>query len=295
MMLEINNVCKKFGEHQVLEGCNLIIPEKTIFGLVGINGAGKSTLLRMIAGILKCDNGYINFNGQNTYEVSETRQDILYLSDDTFFERGATIDSLKTMYRNFYAFDEERFLKYLNIFGLNPKISINNFSKGMKRQVFILMALAIRPKVLLLDEAFDGLDPIARYKVKKALFEIIDETDASIVIASHNLKELEDVCDSFGILENGKISQAGDLEISKEMVNKYQLVFDHDIDLDTFKPLNLLHASKLGSVVTLVIKGDSKEIKASLEKFNPLVIDVLNVNFEELFIYEIENRGELYE
>ena len=291
-MLEIKQVSKKFGNQAVLKKCSLTIPSHTIFGLVGINGAGKSTLLRLIAGILKADDGYIEFNNQNTYELPAARKEILYLSDDTYFERTATIESLKLMYQSFYDFDEACYLKYLNLFGLNPKAPIQNFSKGMKRQVFILLALAIKPKLLLLDEAFDGVDPFVRLKVKKAIFEVIDEEDITVVIASHNLKELEDICDSFGILENGQIEQAGDLEISKEMVNKYQLAFDHDVNLEEFKDFNLLHSAKLGSIITLVIKCDPEEVKTALKAFNPLLIDVLNVNFEELFIYELEKRGE---
>ena len=294
-MLEIKNVDKKFGKHQVLKDCSLNIQSGTIFGLVGINGAGKSTLLRMIAGIVQCDNGKICFDNQNTFTNAKVRKEILYLSDDSYFERSATINSLKMLYQTFYQFDEERFMKYLTIFNLEPNVPLINFSKGMKRQAFILFALAIKPKLLLLDEAFDGLDPIIRLKIKKALFEFLDEEDVTIIIASHNLKELEDICDSFGILENGHIRQAGDLQISKEMVNKYQLAFNHEIDEKMFKPFNPLHVSKIGSVITLVIRGNAEEVKYKLEQFNPLFIDVLNVNFEELFIYELENHGELYE
>ena len=294
-MLEIKNVTKNFGNHAVLKDCDLKIPSGTIFGLVGINGAGKSTLLRMIAGIIKADQGKIYCDQEDTLENPIIRKEILYLSDDCYFERSATINSLKILYQSFYHFDEERFNQYLKVFGLESNIPIINFSKGMKRQVFILFALAIKPKVILLDEAFDGLDPLIRLKIKKALFEILEEDGATIVIASHNLKELEDICDQFGILENGKIRQAGDLQISKEMVNKYQMAFDHEVDLEMFKPFNPLHVSALGSVITLVIRGNLEEVKGKLSTFNPLFIDVLNVNFEELFIYELENHGDLYE
>lgn len=294
-MLEIKNITKCFGNQIVLKECDLEIPSGTIFGLVGINGAGKSTLLRMIAGIIEADEGKILMDNEDTSANPKVRKEILYLSDDSYFERSATINSLKVMYQSFYHFDEERFNQYLEIFGLQPNVPIINFSKGMKRQVFILFALAIKPKVILLDEAFDGLDPLVRLKIKKALFEFLEDDDVTIVIASHNLKELEDICDQFGILENGKIRQAGDLEISKEMVNKYQMAFDHKVDLETFKPFNPLHVSALGSVITLVIRGNLEEVKAKLLTYNPLFIDVLNVNFEELIIYELENHGDLYE
>ena len=166
--------------------------------------------------------------------------------------------------------------------------TINSFSKGMKRQTLLLFALAIKPKLLLLDEAFDGLDPIVRFNLKKSLYDFIEEKNSIIIISSHNLKELEDICDSYGILENGRISTYGDLLESKANINKYQLAFKEEIDESLFNQFDILYQSKEGSVYSLVIKGDKDEIYEKLNALNPIILDTLQVNFEELFIYEHE-------
>ena len=294
-MLRIENVKKSFLNHIILDKCNLEIIDGTIFGLVGINGAGKSTLLRSIAGIYTLDEGKITFNDIDTCNNPNIRKDILYLSDDVYYEKNATINSIKQFYTTFYEFDEVNYQKYLDVFKLETNKPINNFSKGMKRQVFLLMALAIKPKLLLLDEAFDGLDPLVRLNIKKALFELLNDEEITVIISSHNLKELEDICDSFGILEDGQIKTSGDLNISKEMINKYQIVLHDDVQEDYFKDLDILHYHKIGRVITLVVKGDKEEIVSKLNALDPLILDVININFEELFIYELESRGSLDE
>ena len=285
-MLEIKNVYKAFDERKVLNGVSLNIEYGSIFGLVGINGAGKSTLLRSIAGIYQLDDGCILFDGLDTYDDTEVRKNIFLVSDDPYFPYGSTINSLKNFYKSFYDFDEEIYQKYLGLFGLNPKINISNFSKGMKRQSLLLLALACKPKLLLLDEAFDGLDPLVRIHIKNALSDLIEDNKSLIIISSHNLKELEDICDSFGILEDGGTETYGDLLESKANINKYQLAFKEDIDLAIFKDFDILYQNKECRIITLVIKGNREDMVSKLESFNPLLLDVLNVNFEELFIYE---------
>lgn len=285
-MLEIKNVYKAFDDQKVLSGVSLNIEYGSIFGLVGVNGAGKSTLLRSIAGIYQLDDGCILFDNLDTYDDFEVRKNILLVSDDPYFPYGSTIESLKNFYKSFYDFDEEVYNKYLNLFGLNSKNNISKFSKGMKRQTMLLLALACKPKLLLLDEAFDGLDPMVRVHIKNALSDLIEDNHSLIIISSHNLKELEDICDSYGILENGNIETYGDLLESKANVNKYQLAFDKDVDLAIFKDFDVLYKNKEGRIITLVIKGEKEEVYEKLQKLNPLLLDVLNVNFEELFIYE---------
>ena len=285
-MLEIKNVCKAFGDKNVLDNVSLDIDFGSIFGLVGVNGAGKSTLLRCIAGIYKTDDGTILFDGLDTYDDYKIRKDILLVSDDPYYPYGSTLSSLKDFYRGFYNFDEETYKKYLDLFGLDEKANISNFSKGMKRQAMLLLALACKPKLLMLDEAFDGLDPIVRVYIKDALSDLIEDNNSLIIISSHNLKELEDICDSYGILEDGHISTYGDLIESKANINKYQLAFKDEIDKNIFNDFDVLYCSGEGRIITLVIKGDKSEVCQRLEKLNPLILDVLNVNFEELFIYE---------
>ena len=286
MMLEIKNVTKAFKDKSVLDDVSLNIDHGSIFGLVGVNGAGKSTLLRSIAGIYSLDDGLVLFEGLDTHIDVEIRKRIFLVSDDPYYPYGSSIKSLKMFYKSFYDFDEEVYQKYLNLFKLSETDNISNFSKGMKRQALLLIALACKPDLLLLDEAFDGLDPIVRVHIKNALSDLIEDNNSLIIISSHNLKELEDICDSYGILENGHIETYGDLLESKANINKYQLAFKEEVDIEMFKDFDVLYKNMEGRIITLVIRGNREEVSEKLEAFNPLILDVLNVNFEELFIYE---------
>ncbi len=285
-MLEIKNVTKAFKDKSVLDDVSLNIDHGSIFGLVGVNGAGKSTLLRSVAGIYSLDDGLVLFEGLDTHIDVEIRKRIFLVSDDPYYPYGSSIKSLKMFYKSFYDFDEEVYQKYLNLFKLSETDNISNFSKGMKRQALLLIALACKPELLLLDEAFDGLDPIVRVHIKNALSDLIEDNNSLIIISSHNLKELEDICDSYGILENGHIETYGDLLESKANINKYQLAFKEEVDIEMFKGFDVLYKNMEGRIVTLVIKGNREDVSKKLESLNPLILDVLNVNFEELFIYE---------
>ena len=285
-MLEIKNVTKAFKDKSVLDDVSLNIDHGSIFGLVGVNGAGKSTLLRSVAGIYSLDDGLVLFEGLDTHIDVEIRKRIFLVSDDPYYPYGSSIKSLKMFYKSFYDFDEEVYQKYLNLFKLSETDNISNFSKGMKRQALLLIALACKPELLLLDEAFDGLDPIVRVHIKNALSDLIEDNNSLIIISSHNLKELEDICDSYGILENGHIETYGDLLESKANINMYQLAFKEEVDIEMFKGFDVLYKNMEGRIVTLVIKGNREDVSKKLEALNPLILDVLNVNFEELFIYE---------
>lgn len=290
-MLEIKNVYKKFKDKEVLKGLSLEVANGSIFGLVGVNGAGKSTLLRLIAGVYRSDSGEITWNGEDTYRNEKIRGQIAFVSDEQYYPIGSTVESLKLLYETVYDFDEEAYQKYLKVFELEPKMSINTLSKGMKRRVSLLFALSIHAGLILLDEAYDGLEPLARLRFKHALTELIEDEHVSVIISSHNLKELEDICDSFGILEDGKIISYGDLLQSKERINKYQLVFEKEPVRSDFDAFDVLHYENEGRVCKLVIRGDEEEVTAKLNEMKPVLMDVLQVNFEELFIYELESRG----
>ena len=290
-MINIMNLVKSFNDKKVLDNLNISIEDGTVFGLIGINGAGKSTLLRLISGVYSQDLGIVEVGGECVFENEKIKKDIIYVSDDPYFPFSSTIKSLKVFYSSFYDLNEDLYQKYLSMFNLKENALISSFSKGMKRQVSLLFAMAISPKYLLLDECFDGLDPLVRLNFKKALTELIQDKKITVIISSHNLKELEDICDSFGILENGKINTYGDLIDSKTNINKYQLAYSIEKTKDDFKDFNLMSIEISGRVVSLVIKGNKEEIMAKLEKSEPLFIDVLPVNFEELFIYEMEARN----
>lgn len=290
MSLKVEGIVKKFKDTKVLNSIDLTIEKGNVFGLVGVNGAGKSTLLRSIAGIYKLDEGHIYFEDKDTFNDPSIRKDIFLVGDDLYFPFASTINALKDFYSSFYDFNEEYYHKYLEVFHLDANKPISNFSKGMKRQTALVFALAIRPKLLLLDEAFDGLDPFVRYTFKKILTELLEDNESTVIISSHNLKELENICDSYGILENGKIDNYGDLMSNKANINKYQIAFNDEKTKEDFAFFDLLHYSQLGKVITLVIKGNQDEVVKKLEAMHPLILDVLSVTFEELFIYEIERN-----
>ena len=291
-MLKIEHLNKNFKTKKVLKDLNLEVHDGSIFGLVGINGAGKSTLLRLIAGVYEPEGGSITLNGTDTWKDPEIRRDIAFVSDEQYYPLGCTIKSLKLLYESMYNFDEAAWHKYMEMFDLEPGMSITNLSKGMKRRVSLLYALSIHPKLILLDEAYDGLEPLARLHFKQALTDLIEDENISVVISSHNLKELEDICDSFGILEDGHIISYGDLLESRELINKYQVVFKTEHTKEDFKDFDILHFEQEGRVCKLVIRGNEEEVTAKLGEMEPVLMDVLQTNFEELFIYELESRGE---
>lgn len=294
-MLKVEHLNKSFRDKEVLKDLNLTVQDSSIFGLVGINGAGKSTLLRLIAGVYEADSGSITLDDRNTLEDVGVRAKIAFVSDEQYYPIGSTIASVKLLFESMYDFDEEAFRKYLDLFELKESMNINNLSKGMKRRVSLLMALSVHPQLILLDEAYDGLEPLARLRFKKALTDLIEDEHISVIISSHNLKELEDICDSFGILEDGRIISYGDLLESRELVNKYQLAFRQEIEAERFSDLDVLHMEQEGRVYKLVIRGEAEEVTEKLKQLEPVLLDVLPVNFEELFIYELESRGERHE
>lgn len=291
-MIKLRSLTKKFGSSLVLGDINVEIPTGSVYGLIGPNGAGKSTLLRIMSGVMKPDIGCVLIDDERVYDNPEVKKNILLISDDPFFFFQATIKDMKEFYKTWYPdFDDEIYDKFLKIFALDENKPMKNFSKGMKRQSFIVLALAIAPKYLFLDEAFDGLDPIMRLTFKRAITKMIEEKEMTIIISSHNLRELEDICDSFGILENGVISTSGDIEETKDNIHKIQLAFKKEMSKEDFKDLDLLAIKIQSRVVNIVAKGNIEKIKNYLNTMDPLMMEVLNVNLEEVFIYEMERKG----
>lgn len=288
-MLKIEGLCKNFGKMEVLKQLDLTVQDGSIYGLVGINGAGKSTLLRCIAGVYEPETGSVKLNGHDTFHDEKIRKKIAFVSDEQYYPIGSTILTLRQMYESLYDFDHDAYEKYMNLFELDEKASVLNLSKGNKRRVALVMALSTKPDLLLLDEAYDGLEPLVRYRFRQVLAELVEE-GVSVIISSHNLKELEDICDSFGILDNGRILKEGDLEESKEQINRYQVAFNTDSE-QNFGDFDILHMEREGRVYRLVIRGKEEEVMEKLKEMNPVLVDVLPVNFEELFIYELEGRS----
>lgn len=291
-MIKIRSLTKQYGSQLVLGDVNIEIPDGSVFGLLGPNGAGKSTLLRIMSGIMKPEIGCVLIDDEKVYDNPQIKQDMLLISDEPFYFFNASIKDMKAFYRLWYpSFDDIVYTKFLKIFGLDENKPMKNFSKGMKRQSFIVLALAIAPKYLFLDEAFDGLDPIMRLTFKRAITKMIEAKEMTVIISSHNLRELEDICDCFGILENGSISTSGDIDETKDNIHKIQLAFKIEKTKADFKELDLLSIRIQSRVVNLVVKGDIDKISNYLKAMDPLMMEVLNVNLEEIFIYEMERKG----
>lgn len=290
-MIEVKCVNKSFGEKCVLNAASFTVADGSIFGLIGINGAGKSTLLRLLAGVLKSDSGEILYDGRSVYENQAVKSQIFFLPDDPYYTANLTGRAQADFYKIFYDFDESVFKRYTELFDLKINKPVRNFSKGMKRQLFIALALACKPKYLLLDEAFDGLDPLARLEFKRGLIEL-QESGSSIIISSHSLRELEDICDSFALLDDNSVKVYGDVAGKLSQLSKFQLVFSGDINRENL-PFECLHYEKTGRVIRIVVKGNLDEIRTCIKKMNPIVCDEIAADFEDMFIYEVGERGYL--
>lgn len=292
-MIEVKNVTKRFGDKPVLESVNLTINKGSIFGLIGINGAGKSTLLRIISGVYNTSGGEVLIDGENVFENPIAKSKVFFLADDPYYSFRLTGDELKNLYSNYYNFDEEKFYYHLNIFKLNSDEPIHNYSKGMKRQLFVSLAIACQPDYILLDEAFDGLDPLARLHFKKALIELSTTNNTTVIISSHALRELEDICDSYGLIDNHSIVSEGDITNVLENMHKYQIAFEKEISIDMIKSVEIKDFRLEGKIYKITFIGDEEAFIAEIDKFKPLFVDKITVSFEDLFIQEVEKRGYL--
>lgn len=288
-MIEIKGLGKSYGPKKVLEKVNLTVPDASVFGLVGINGAGKTTLLRMMADVLRPDEGTVEYDGENIAGNAKKRKELFFLPDEPYYTAGTTVEKLVELYKSFYAFDDELFARYEKLFSLERRTPIRNFSKGMKRQAFAALAIACRPKYLLLDEAFDGLDPLARLELKRGIISLEGTT---AVISSHSLRELEDICSGFALLDGGAVADAGDLAETLAQVHKFQAAFEEPVPRERF-PFECLSFESEGRVVRFVVRGEREEIVSALKALSPIFVEEIKVDFEELFLCEVKSRGYL--
>ena len=292
-MIEIKNLSKSYGDKLVLKNLSIKIEDGKIFGLVGINGAGKSTLLRLISGIFEANTGSILVDGEEIYDNENKKKDIFFLPDEPYYGINTTPLNLIDLYQEFYNFNKQEYLNYLEIFKLPLNKKMHTFSKGMKRQVFVSLALAIKPKYLLLDEAFDGLDPLARLTFKRAIIDLVEEKQTTIIISSHSLRELEDICDCYGLIDKMEIASSGEIADTINKTHKYQVAFNEIPSKDMFDDFNILTYEQESRIVRIVVNEDFDTFKEKIDKYNPLLIDEIPINFEELFIIEVESRGYL--
>ena len=292
-MIEVNQCSKKFGMLQAVNKVSLQIGNRGVFGLVGSNGAGKSTLLRMMAGIIRGDEGNILVDGTDVYENEKAKSSIFYIADDSYFPANFTPREMAVYYKNVYpSFRMQKYEKLMKQFHLDERGKINRFSKGMKKQLLVILGIAAGTKYMLCDETFDGLDPVMRQAVKSLFAAEIMNRDFSPVIASHNLRELEDICDHVGLLHQGGILLSQDLEELKFHIHKVQCVLsDSQKEKELAKELDVLSIQHQGSLLLITARGTRTEIMERIQAKKPLFCEILPLTLEEIFISETEVAG----
>lgn len=292
-MIEIKNVSKRFDNLLALDQITANINEGHVFGLIGTNGAGKSTLLRTLCGVLKTDEGQVLIDGEEIFENTNAKSKIFYISDDQYFFPNGTPMDMVQYYRSFYPdFDEKRFYSLLDVLQLGKDRRINTFSKGMKKQLSVLLGICSGTKYLLCDETFDGLDPVIRQAVKSLFIKEIEDHGLTPIIASHNLRELEDICEHVGLLHKGGILFTQDLEDMKLGIFKVQCVLRNDASLEALRShFPVLKEERRGSLYTFTMRGKSEELDTYMNTLNPIFYERLPLSLEEIFISETEVKG----
>ena len=281
-MLQVKNVTKTFGSFKALDNLSMTVPQGTVYGLVGPNGAGKSTIIRLLTGVYTPDCGELTMGAEPIYENTAIKERIGYIPDEIFYFPSATLEDMRKFYKGLYPkFDDALFDRLYDIFNLPPKSPIRRFSKGMQKQAAFHLAISCRPEVLILDEPVDGLDPVMRRQVWSLILSDVAEYGTTVLISSHNLRELEDICDHVGIMDHGKMLLERSLADMQGSTVKLQLVGEKPEGLD------ILHESSSGRLSTYIVRGSAAEVSRIVEQSNPAYFDVLPLSLEEIFIYEL--------
>ena len=281
-MLELKNVTKTFGVLKALDDLTMTVPKGSVYGLVGPNGAGKSTAIRHALGVYRPDSGTITLDGKPIYENPEAKNRICSIPDEVFYFPSATMTDMKTYYKGMYPqFDEALFDKLYEVFQLPKNSPIRRFSKGMQKQAAFHLSICTHPELLVLDEPVDGLDPVMRRQVWSLLLSEVAQRETTVLVSSHNLRELEDICDHVGIMDHGKMLLERSLADMQGSTHKLQIVGNAPLDLE------VLHESSSGRLKTLVVRGDAQEITQKVQAADPAYFDVLPLSLEEIFIYEL--------
>lgn len=281
-MLELKNVTKTFGNFKALDDLTLTVPKGAVYGLVGPNGAGKSTAIRHLTGVYRPDCGEVMLEGAPIFENPDAKKRIGYIPDDIFYFPTASLEEMRKFYKGIYpGFDDDLFEKLYDVFQLPKKGQIRRFSKGMQKQAAFHLAICCKPDVLILDEPVDGLDPVMRRQVWSLLLSDVAQRQTTVLVSSHNLRELEDVCDHVGIMDKGKLLLEKSLADMQGSVTKVQMVGTPPEGLD------ILHETTSGRLHTLIVRGDMEEVKAAITASAPVYFDLLPLSLEEIFIYEL--------
>lgn len=291
-MIETRNISKSYEDLEVLKNVNINVMKGSIYGLIGSNGAGKTTLLKILAGIYRQDKGELSIDSEKVFENIDIKTRIVFIPDNLQSMAQYTIKDMAKLYKRIYkSWDEDRFRKLQNVFDIDVNKKIQRLSKGMQRQVAFWLAISIVPDVLILDEPLDGLDPVMRQKVKNLIIQDVAEREMTVLISSHNLRELEDLCDYIGILHKGNLILEKELDDLKSDVHKIQAAFKEDVSEEFLRNVKVLYEEKRGSVKLFIVRGNREEIIDEFTKNNPVILDILPLTLEEIFIYEMGDIG----
>ena len=292
-MLEIKNVTKNFGEKKALNSLSFNIPTGSIFGLIGSNGSGKSTLLRVISGVYEPDGGSVEIDGVSTYENPKVKAQCFFISDFPYFYNNSTVANLSVLYKSMYpSWSDDKFRKLACMFPININDRIINMSKGMQRQAALILALSTCPRYIFLDEIFDGLDPVVRHLLKRILIEHVAEHQMTVIIASHNLRELEDLCDRICLMHRGSILMERDIDSLRLEFRKVQVAFREVPNVpNLFEGINAVSIWRNGNVFNVTIRGTEEEFMPKLNALQPAYISAMPLTLEEIFISEMGAAG----
>lgn len=295
-MIKVSNLTKTFDGFKALDGVNLNVEKGSIYGLVGPNGAGKTTLIKHLAGVYTPDSGNALIEEKPLYENNEVKKSTIYIGDDLYFFPSYTIEDAAKFYKSIYpTWSSERFESLKDVFKIDTKRKIRRLSKGMQKQVAFWLGICTCPKVLILDEPVDGLDPVMRRNVWRIVMQDVAEYETTVLISSHNLRELEDVCDHVGIMHEGKIVLEKSLYEIKGNIHKIQLAFEDGFPAGLKESIEVLNIESTGRVHMLIVKGETKAIESNIKAFNPLICDMIPLTLEEVFIYELGGMGYEFE
>ena len=284
-MIEVKGLVKTFDDFRALDGVDLFAPRGGVYGLVGANGAGKTTLIRHLTGVYRQDEGEIFIDGQPVYENNDIKQRIAYIPDDVFYFLTASTRDMKSFYKSIYnRFDEDRYQKLRQAFSVDEKRPVRLLSRGMQKQSAFWLAMCMHPDVMILDEPVDGLDPVMRRQIWSLLMQDVTERGMTVLVSSHNLRELEDVCDHVGVINNGKMMLERSLSSLQDNIVKLQIVVDGELDTTG---LEVLHHTTTGRIHTLIVRGSADEVSIMAAKKSPVFFDILPISLEEIFIYEL--------
>lgn len=291
-MIKVENLTKTFGDFKALDNMNLSVKKGSVYGLIGPNGAGKTTFIKNLMGIYRQDDGEIFVDGEKIYENCGLKQKIFYISDDLYFFTTYSIKDMAKYYAGIYDdWDWETYEKLKAIFNIDDKRKCTRLSKGMQKQVAFWLGISTRPDIMVLDEPVDGLDPVMRRNTWAIMLQEVAEREMTVLVSSHNLRELEDVCDHVGIMFNGKVVIEKALDDVKGDIHKLQVAFRDEVPYDFKERFNILHNSKFGSVDTFIVKGDVDKIKDYCREKETLICDIMPLTLEEIFIYELGGMG----